>query len=227
MANSYAKLWVQQNANRLAINRARQAIENLGRALPCRVVAVNGSIVTVAFEVNAAPFTLPNITIPKAESAWIRHPTQKGDAGITVPADVYLGGISGLGGGVANLTRPGNMSALVFMPVSNAGSGPIDPNAAQIEGPNGVILQTTEGTTSSIVTNQEGTTITFGTTSLTVSASGVSVNVNGQTFEFGSLGMTSSLPINAPDVVLPNGSVNNHYHGNVQNGLDNTGSMQG
>jgi hypothetical protein len=227
MADNYAKLWVQRSANQLAINRAQQAIANTGRALPCRVVSVSGSIVTVAFEVNAAPFTLPNITIPKAESPWIRMPTQVGDKGVTMPADAYLGGVSGLGGGVANMTRPGNLSALVFVPVSNASSGPIDPDAAQIQGPNGAIIQTTTGTTSSIVTDQNGTTVTFGSVSLVVNASGVTMTAGGQTFTWGASGADSTMPITAPDVILPNGAVNGHYHPGVQTGSGNTGNMTG
>jgi hypothetical protein len=227
MAENYAKLWVQKSANQLAINRVQQAIENLGRALPCRVVKVTGSIVTVAFEVNSAPFTLPNITIPKAESNWVRMPTQEGDFGYTAPADAYLGGVSGLGGGTATLTRPGNLSALVFTPVSNRNSPPIDQNAAQIQGPNGAIIKTTSGTTSSVVTNQEGTTITFGTTTLVVNASGITLTVGGQTFNWGGTEAVSTLPIQAPDVVLPRGSVNGHIHGGVQTGSGNTGNMTG
>lgn len=206
MSDNFAKLWVQRSANQLAINRARQAIENMGRALPCRVVKVTGSIVTVAFEVNAAPFTLPNITIPKAESNWIRMPTQIDDFGMTMPADAYLGGVSGLGGGVATLTRPGNLSALVFVPVSNSGSGPIDQNAAQVQGPNGAIIRTTTGTTSEIVTNTSGTTVTFGantvvvnetetalnygTTSLVLNASGITMTFGASTIVFNGSGLS-------------------------------------
>jgi hypothetical protein len=244
MSDNFAKLWVQRSANQLAINRARQAIENTGRALPCRVVGVNGSIVTVAFEVNAAPFTLPNITIPKSESNWIREPTQVGDFGRTVPADAYLGGVSGLGGGVATLTRPGNLSALVFEPISNKDSPPIDPNASQVQGPNGAIIRTTAGTTSQIVTNTSGTTVTFGantvvvneteialnfgaTTSLVLNASGITMTVGGETFVFNATTATSTIPIHAPDVILPNGAVNPHTHPGVQTGSDSTGTMTG
>lgn len=244
MADNYDKLWVQKSANQLAINRAQQAIQNLGRALPCQVVSVNGAIVTVSFEVNAAPLTLKNITIPKAESPWIRMPTQVGDKGWTVPADAYLSGVSGLGGGVANLTRPGNFSALVFVPISNVNSGPIDPDAAQVQGPNGVINRTTIGTTSETVTNTSGTTVTFGTNtvvvnaneialnfgttaSLVLNASGITMTFGGQTFVFNSTTATSTLPIHAPDVILPNGAVNGHYHPGVQTGTGNTGTMTG
>jgi len=227
MAENYSKLWIQRSANQLAINRASQAIKSTGRALPCRVVAVNGSIVTVAFEVKDSPQTLPQITIPKAESPWIRMPTQVGDKGVTMPADTYLGGVSGLGGGTATMTRPGNLSALVFVPVSNSGSAPDDPNAAQVCGPNGGIMRTTSGVHSSVVTNQSGTTITFGTTTLVIGASGITMTANGQTFTWGGTQATSTMPIQAPDVIVPNGSVNSHYHPGVQTGSGNTGTMTG
>lgn len=225
MSENYAKLWVQRSANQTAINRAQQAIENLGHALPCRVVKVSGAIVTVAFEVNAAPYTLPNITIPKAESTWIRMPTQVGDKGVTMPADAYLGGVSGLGGGVATLTRPGNLSALVFVPISNSESGPDDPNAAQVCGPNGAIIRTTEGITSSVVTDQNGTTITFGSTTLVINAAGITMTANGQTFTWGGTQAVSTMPIQAPEVILPNGAVNTHFHSDPQGGT--TGPMTG
>lgn len=206
MADYYDKLWVQKSANKLAINRVQQAISDTGRALPCRVVKVSGAIVTVAFEVQDHPQSLPNITIPKAESPWIRMPTQVGDKGVTMPADVYLGGVSGLGGGTATAIQRGNLTALVFVPISNASSGPIDPNAAQVQGPNGAIIKTTSGTTSEIVTNTSGTTVTFGsntvivnatetalaygTTSLVLNASGITMTFGGQTIVFNGSGLS-------------------------------------
>lgn len=225
MSDDFSKLWFQQNLNRTAVNKAQQAIGTIGRALPCRVTAVNGAIVTVEFELDSAPWTLPPITIPKAESPWIRMPTQVGDKGVTMPSDAYLGGVSGLGGGTADMRRRGNLSALVFVPVSNASSGPIDPNAAQVQGPNGAIIRTTEGPTSSIVTSQSGTTITFETTTLVINAAGITLTVGGQTFTWGGSQAVSTLPIKAPDVILPNGAVNPHFHADPQGG--NTGPMTG
>lgn len=176
MPSQFSKLWIQRGQNQTAIQRAAQAIEGLGRALPCRVVSVSGAIVTVAFEVQPSPWPLPQITIPKAESPWIRMPTQVGDYGVTMPADAYLGGISGLGGGVADIASPANLSALVFVPVSNAGSPPVDQNAAQVQGPNGAIIQTTTGTTSSIVVNSSGITLTYGGKVVTLNASGFTID---------------------------------------------------
>jgi hypothetical protein len=227
MADNFSKLWLQKSQNQLAINRAAQEIQKQGRALPCRVTAVSGSVVTVEFEMDTSPWTLPPVTIPKAESNWVRMPTQVGDLGYTAPADVYLGGISGLGKGIARFIRRGNLSNLVFTPVSNANSPPIDPNAAQVQGPNGAIIRTTAGTTSSIVTNASGTTITFGTTTFVVNESGITLTVDGQTFTWGGSQAVSTLPIQAPDVILPNGAVNGHYHPGVQTGSGNTGTMTG
>ena len=175
MTDNASRLWLQRSMNRLAVRRAAQAISALGQALPCSVTAVSGAIVTVKFEVNASPWTLPEITIPKAESPWVRMPTQIGDLGWTVPADAYLGGVSGLGGGTADLSAPGNLEALVFVPVSNKTSPPIDQNAAQIQGPNGAIIRTLDGS-ASVVVNTSGITMTFGTKVVTLNASGFTID---------------------------------------------------
>lgn len=212
MADNFAKLWLQKQLNQGSIRRASEAIQSTGRALPCKVTAVDGSIVTVSFQVNSAPWTLPPVTIPKAESNWIRMPTQVGDFGWTVPADCYLGGVSGLGGGTADLAQPGNLSALVFVPISNQNSPPIDQDAAQIEGPNGAILRTTTGTTSSVVTDQSGTTITFGTTVLSITTAGIIMTVGDKTYTF-----------NATDATIDGIAFGTHYHTGVTTGTGNTG----
>lgn len=172
MADNASKLWFQQTQNQQAISRALQAIEQSGRALPCRVVQVSGAIVTVAFEVDATPWTLPQVTIPKAESPWVRMPTQVGDLGVTVPSDTHLGGVSGLGGGVPKIARDGTLSALVFLPVSNKNSPPDDPNAAQIMGPNGAIIRTSDSHTK-IVANENSITLSVGSNSVVIDGSGI------------------------------------------------------
>ncbi|WP_309601114.1 hypothetical protein [Burkholderia multivorans] len=156
---------------------------------------------TVEFEVQGT-WTLPPVTIPKAESPWIRMPTQVGDKGVTMPADAYLGGISGLGGGTADARTPGNLSALVFLPVSNAGSAPDDPNAAQVCGPNGAILRTTEGPMSSCVVNQSGVTMEYGGASLSLTASGIVMSFGGHT-----------ITLDASGLSIDGNSYENHTHG--------------
>jgi len=212
MASNYTKLWLQKTLNQGAQRRALSAIQSTGRALPCRVVAVSGALVTVAFEVDAAPLTLPQITMPKAESSWIRMPTQVGDLGVTMPADAYMGGISGLGGGTATLTRPGNLSALVFVPVSSKASPPIDQNAAQVQGPNGAIIRTTTGTTSQVVTDQNGTTLTFGSNTIKLDSSGITLTGGGKT-----------VTINSSGVAIDGILFETHVHSGVQSGAYNSG----
>ncbi|MCV5580282.1 hypothetical protein OFO05_33300, partial [Escherichia coli] len=76
-------------------------------------------MITVSFSLTNIPFTLPQVTIPLFGPEYVRYPMQPGDRGIVIPADTYIGGMSGLGGGVADLTQPMNLSALVYLPISN------------------------------------------------------------------------------------------------------------
>lgn len=218
MASNFAKLWFQKDQNQSAINRAKQTIANTGKALPCRVVAVNGAIVTVAFEVDTAPYTLPQITIPKAESPWIRMPTQVGDLGVTVPADAYLGAVSGLGGGVAKLFGRGNLSSLVFLPVSNKNSAPDNPNAAQIMGPQGAIIRTQDNNCS-LVLNESGVVVTFGSIKLTINSSGIHFT--------GAVTGTSTATFTGEGTFNGGHTVSAHTHGGVQSGGSTTAPPTG
>ena len=150
MSNSdnFTTLWIQSDLNRQAHNKALQAIASTGRALPCTVTAINGSLVTVKFEVTSV-WTLPPLTLPRGESQWLRAPVQVGDVGMTLPADTFLGGISGQGAGVADLSiQYANLSeTLVWVPVAAVGFGPTpDPNKAWVNGPNGSVLSDTAQT---------------------------------------------------------------------------------
>lgn len=188
MSGNFQKTPIVSSLSRFAEQKAQDAIQVLGRALPCSVTAISGAIVTVKFEVNSL-FTLPNVTIPQAGSAWAREPTQVGDLGFVVPADAYLGGVSGLGGGTAGLTTQANLSALVFQPVTNKTWVAVDPNAYTLIGPNGVVLRDTNSnsvltlTPSAVsITSSNGTiTLSAGGHTLTVGAAGVTID--GTVFE--------------------------------------------
>ena len=172
------RVFGQEDMQRIALRAVSIAMESLGAALPCHVTAVSGQIVTVAFDLpQGAPWVLPEITIPKAEGPWINSPTQIGDVGMTVPANVYLGGISGIGGGQATWRRPGNLDALVWVPVAMQSTSIANQNAALVQGPDGAIIQTTEGATEcSIVVNQTGITMTFGGKIVTLNSSGFTID---------------------------------------------------
>jgi len=154
----FNKLWLQQRLNGLAVNVAMQAIQATGQALPCSVIEVNPEgfgygFVKVNFEVQSStdqPLNLYPVIIPKAESQWLRSPTQVGDYGMTVPADAFLGGVSGQGSGVAQIgpgTDTGNLSDLIWVPIACT-SFPTtpNPNQAWVNGPDGAVVSDTAQT---------------------------------------------------------------------------------
>ena len=94
--------------------KSQDWLQRLPKEIPCTVTAVNYPFVTVQANMKADPFTLPQVTVPQSQSAYFREPTQIGDEGYLSVSDYYLGGVSGLGGGTADLTPRGNLSTGVF-----------------------------------------------------------------------------------------------------------------
>ena len=123
-------------------------LAEIGQSLPASVVSRKGGIVTVKFEIAStpnSPYTLMNVTVPIVGSEYVRLPIQAGALGMVMTADAYLGGMSGLGGGVADLSPRGNLSMLVWTPIGNtAWQAAIDDMAAEMYGPNGVNLYTAD-----------------------------------------------------------------------------------
>jgi hypothetical protein len=151
--NNAQKLPLNRSLNMLAHRRALDVIARLGQALPCTVVAVQGSIVTVKCEVSG-PYTIPQLTVPKAESQWLRTPTQVGDHGVLLPTDSLLNAVSGQGGAAPNVTSlVANLSALAFLPIgSKSFPAADDPNAALIYGPNGAVIRDSSGASKFVLT---------------------------------------------------------------------------
>jgi hypothetical protein len=168
-----------RSLNRVAIARVNDAMELLGRALPCSIVSMDetNTIATVSFNVLSS-FTLPNITIPVLTSQYLRLPLQPGDFGMTVAADVLLGGISGLGSGTAQLNiPPGNLQGLGFIPVGSSKFVSVDDkNKIILYGPNGFEIRD-QGNNCSIVGDKNNVTITAKTT-LTLQVGGKTVVIN-------------------------------------------------
>jgi len=148
MSDAYLRKPLGQSLNDLSRQRALDAIQLLGKALPASIVAVNkaGAIVTVKFELGAIPFTLPRVKVPVLTSEYIRAPLPVGCRGFVIPADAYLGGMSGLGGGTADLTQQSNLGALVFAPIGNLGFQDVGPNVVTLYGPGGVTIRDSGGT---------------------------------------------------------------------------------
>jgi hypothetical protein len=216
MASNVQKTPLGLSLNRFARTKALDQIQISGLSLPCSVVSVRGQVVQVAFQVIAAPgqaaVTLPNVTIPVATSFYDWVPFRPGDLGVAVSADAYLGGISGLGGGVASMSRPGNLTALVFLPVANVGWTVPDATQRVVQGAGGVLLRTLDGVCSIDIT-PTGIAITV------PAGRQVAINGNG-----GSIAISdATVSVTSGDVVADGISLKTHVHGGVQPGGGDTG----
>lgn len=135
------KLNFGRNMNRFTEQKFNEAFQAAGKILPASIVEQQGKMVTVSFELHDTPYVFPNVTIPLFGPQYIRYPMQPGDKGIVIPADTYLGGVSGQGGGVADLTPPANLSSLLFLPISNTEWESVDGQVVTIYGPEGVTIR--------------------------------------------------------------------------------------
>lgn len=118
----------------LAKSQAQDNTAKIGLRLPGHVTAVSGAIVTVSFD---AGIPVQQMSMAVATSKYCRVPIQPGDEGFATTADAYLGAVTGLGGGAANLTQRGNLAALVWVPLGNTGWASVDPTATHLESANG------------------------------------------------------------------------------------------
>lgn len=177
---------LSRTLSRFAKRKALDEIAELGLGLPGHVVSVAGAIVTVEFDVRGA--TLEQVTMPIAGSLYVRIPVQIGDLGVAVPCDAYLGGVSGLGGGTATLTRRGNLSTLMWVPIGNASWAPTDYVVCQ--GPNGVQLQDLSGAVVATFDKTSGVSMTFGSGSIAMNSSGITLSFGGKSIVINSSGVT-------------------------------------
>lgn len=131
--------------NRVAMQRAQDAIISLGQELPCHVVSRQGQMVTVAFDVQWK-YPLPDVTIPIATSFYDWLPIEDGQKGVTRAADADISAVAGTGNGIAQFgQQPANLGALVFAPIANASWETEFQNFRIVQGPDGVILQDLAG----------------------------------------------------------------------------------
>lgn len=167
------------SVNRWGRGKAIDQIAQLGRSLPCEVVAVKGAIVQVSFQITAiagqTPLTIPNVTIPIIGSEYVRIPIQKGMKGMTVAADAYLGGMSGQGGGIATTARPANLTALAFVPIGNVSFFSVDGNVLVLYGPQGVTIQDQSGA-SKIMLTPTSIALTAGGKTVTINSAGIALD---------------------------------------------------
>jgi hypothetical protein len=164
-------LSLNQAMGRSTDNRAQQ----FGKCLPCSVVKVEGAIVTVKFEVKSDPITLPQAKMPLFGPEYIRYPIQEGDKGFAISADAYLGQMSGLGTGTADLATQPNLSTLAFMPCGNKDWREVDKDQVVIYGPNGVLLEDAQEGCKLTLT-PDGIVIDLGSKPLTINAQNITLD---------------------------------------------------
>jgi hypothetical protein len=161
-----------QSLNRFSQSKIDDNQQALGQALPCSVVSVAGAIVTVSFEIaQTSNFTIPNVTMPIQESRYVRLPVQAGDKGLAIPADTRLGGIDGLGSGLAPLSNSMNLGSLIFFPIGNKDWNGVNPDAVHIEDP--TVSSTIDVAPSGIDASSTGTTSLVGDISASLSSYGI------------------------------------------------------
>lgn len=174
MPDNSRKTPLSGRLNRFAEGKIRDALQLTGRALPASVVSRTNMIVKVKFEVVSG-FTLPVVTMPLASSEYVRAAIRPGCKGVVFPADTYIGGMSGLGGGVADLTQRANLSTLVFFPIGNTGMQVEDASKTVLYGEPSVLLKD-KGGNSIIELTPTGITMSFGAHSILINASGVIID---------------------------------------------------
>lgn len=216
------------NMNNFADQKIADALQMAGKVLPAAVVKRSGKMVTVSFLLRDIPYTLPQLTIPIFGPQYIRYPMKKGDKGIVIPADTYLGGASGLGGGTADLTPPANLSSLVFLPISNTEWQDVDYEVLTLYGPEGVTIRDA-GSKSTFLLTPESITIatpeqfkvTVGSTVLTLT--------NGMWSLTGQSGTLKDSAASTSPQIMQEGWqqllqwLNAHQHSNGNDGKDTGG----
>lgn len=137
-----------------------QSVQDLlGRSIPAEVVSVDatGTIVTVKFNVLDDVVQFPQVECAVVTNEYTRAPIRAGTQGMVVTSQLYLGGVTGLGGGNATLDQLPNMSSLAFIPLGNTGfQDTDDPNWYVLYGPEGVLIRTEDGTTSLLLKKDGG-----------------------------------------------------------------------
>ncbi|EKN3738826.1 TPA: hypothetical protein SK296_004575 [Yersinia enterocolitica] len=222
------KLSFNGNMNSFVDNKISEAMESAGKVLPVTVISQSGKMVTVSFNLTNIPYTLPQVTIPIFGPQYIRYPMQPGDRGIVIPADTYLGGVSGQGGGTADLTPPANLSALVFLPISNTEWDSVDGQVLTLYGPEGVTIRDAGSSTTFLLTPESITIATPTQFKITVGGT-VFTLTNGMWSLSGEAGKLEDSTASTSPAIMHAGWAglvvwcNSHVHTNGNGGAD-TGS---
>jgi hypothetical protein len=185
MASTAQKLNIGVTDNTTASRQGASHVHNVPKRLPVSVVSIDktNSIITLKFETDGTPYTLPNVTVPLSGPEYIRYPIKPqmmqqgdqggggsggqgqgqmmpGDFGFVTSADSNIGNMSGLGPSTpANFTLPANLSPLIFTLMGNKDWTPHDDQTALMGyAPTGTIHRDTNKKSKHIVHPTNGIT---------------------------------------------------------------------
>lgn len=209
------KIPPSHSLNRFAERKVIDAIVQTGRSIPGHVIAVSGSIVTVNFDIEGDP--LPQVTMPLAGAEYARWPIQENDRGLALPSDVYLGGVSGLGGGTADGSQLANLSTMVWLPLGNKEwtlPPGADANTLALYGKLSLLLLDSFAAHSTLKLASNGITLTFGNGSIAMTSSALTLN-------YGS----HSIVLNSSGITLDGKVWATHGHTGVQTGTSTSGGV--
>lgn len=218
MTYNSQKTPLTQTLNRFTEGKIADGGQLDPKSLPCTVnKVVSSGIVEVKFEIqqptnDPTGSTLPSVTVPVAWGEYIRYPVQAGDKGFCVAADAYLGGVSGLGGGVASLVMQGNLAALTFQPLGNT-------EWAQTPDAKAVVVYGVGGRGVTLLSDIGGQKVKLVLTDSGIVITG-NVTINGDVQVNGKVTATG-------DVVAAGISLDNHIHDDEDNGPGTTGPPVG
>ena len=179
------KLPIFSSIGQAARQQAVRSDNLAGKAMPASVASVNGAAVTVNFEVQTG-YPLPKISVPILGSEYIRLPIQPGCKGMVISSDYYLGAMTGLGTGAADMKRRGNLGNLVFVPLGSQSWASVDGDVLTMYGVSGVTITDKDGGNSSVTLTEDSAVLKCGDASVTCSGGKVSVSgtlvINGQEY---------------------------------------------
>lgn len=179
MSGNQQKTPFGESISRFATSTAKSVGELVGKSLPATLKAITGSIVQLNYEVTGSQ-TLPSPTVPLMGSKYHRLPYQPGEKGVTLAGGAYLGGMSGLGEGTADLSQRGNLSTQFWAPLSSADWPAEDQNThTLIGGPNGIKLKDATG---AAILTMTATTISMSVGGHTLSIDSAGVHIDGRIF---------------------------------------------
>ena len=96
-------------------------------------------MITVSFSLKEYPIFAPGSDHPSL--VRVRALSNAAEIGDCYPCRYLYRRNSGTGGGVADLTQPTNLSALVYLPISNTEWQDVDGQVVTVYGPEGVTLR--------------------------------------------------------------------------------------